>query len=57
MLNEQGERVERYGHASDCFDYAMVYFLAKEYQTFKSKEVDVVTTVDVGSVVYAEFEY
>jgi len=57
VLNEQGERVERYGHASDCFDYAMVYFLAKEYQTFKSKEVDVVTTVDVGSVVYAEFEY
>ena len=57
VLNEQGERVERYGHASDCFDYAMVYFLAKEYQSFKSKVVDVVTTVDVGSVVYTEFVY
>ena len=57
VLNEQGERVERYGHASDCFDYSVVYFLAKEYQTFKSKSVEVVTTVDVGSVVYSGFDY
>lgn len=57
VLNESGDRVERYGHASDCFDYSVVYFLAKEYQTFKSKSVDIVTTVDAGSIVYADFTY
>lgn len=57
ILNDQGDRVERYGHASDCFDYAAVYFLAKEYQKFKSKVVDIVTTVDMGSEVYSDFSY
>ena len=57
VLSDSGDRVERYGHASDCLDYALVYYLAKEYQTFKSKVVDSVTTVDMGSTVYSEFDY
>ena len=57
VLSDSGDRVERYGHASDCLDYALVYYLAKEYQTFKSKVVDIVTTVDMDSVVYSEFDY
>lgn len=57
VLNENGERVERYGHASDCLDYATVYYLNKEYSAFKAGVVDAVVTVDMGSDVYGDFNY
>lgn len=57
VANEQGEKVERYGHASDCFDYAMTYYLPKLYSAFKSKNVDLITTIDMNETVYGEFEY
>lgn len=55
--NDSGEKVERYGHFSDCFDYALIYYLGKEYTTFRTATVDVVTTIDMGGTVYGDFEY
>jgi len=57
VLNENGERVERYGHFSDCFDYALIYYLGKEYQIYKSSSTDIVTTIDMGETVYGDFDY
>lgn len=57
VLNDSGDRVERYGHLSDCFDYAIAYYLSKEYQTYKTSNTDIVTTVDMGQVVYGDFDY
>ena len=55
--NENGDRVERYGHLSDCLDYALVYYLNKEYSNYKTATINSVTTVDAGSVVYGDFNY
>ena len=57
MQNDNGDRVERYGHLSDCFDYAAVYYLRKEYASFKTSSIDVVTTIDMGDTVYGDFDY
>lgn len=57
VLNENGERVERYGHFSDCFDYAMVYYLGKEYSSYRTATTDIVTTIDMGETVYGDFDY
>lgn len=57
VLNDNGERVERYGHFSDCFDYALVYYLSKEYQSYRTATNDIVTTVDMGETVYGDFDY
>ena len=57
IQNDNGERVEKWGHFSDCFDYAMVYYLAKEYTSYKTASVDVVTTIDSNEIVYGEFDY
>lgn len=57
VLNENGERVERYGHFSDCFDYALIYYLGKEYQIYKSASTEIVTTIDMGETVYGDFDY
>ena len=57
ILNDNGERVEKWGHFSDCFDYAMVYYLSKEYMSYKTSSVDVVTTIDNNEVVYGDFDY
>ena len=52
-----GGKAEKYGHASDCFDYAVIYYLAKEYEKYKNGTVDIVTTVPYGTVVYGSFDY
>ena len=57
VLNDSGDRVERYGHFSDCFDYAMIYYLSKEYQSYKTLNTDIVTTIDMGETVYGDFDY
>lgn len=57
MRNENGESIERYGHLSDCFDYALVYFLGDEYARFRSGEVEMVTTIAPGTKVYDDFNY
>ena len=57
VLNDSGDRVERYGHFSDCFDYAMIYYLNKEYSTYRTASTDIVTTIDMGDTVYGDFDY
>ena len=57
VLNDSGDRVERYGHFSDCFDYALIYYLAKEYSSYRTATVDIVTTIDMGGTVYGDFDY
>lgn len=57
VLNENGERVERYGHFSDCFDYALIYYLGKEYSSYRTATTDIVTTIDMGETVYGDFDY
>lgn len=57
MLNDSGERVERYGHASDCFDYALIYYLSAEYSRYKTASTEIVTTVSMDETVYGDFDY
>lgn len=57
VVDENGNKVERYGHLSDCFDYSIVYFLSDEYAKYRSGEVEAVTTVEYGTVVYGDFDY
>lgn len=57
VLLDNGERAERYGHASDCFDYAMVYYLNKAYEHYKSHNVEAVTTISPNEVVYNQFDF
>lgn len=57
MIDDNGDRIERYGHLSDCFDYALVYYLGKEYQEFRTASTDIVTTVNMGETVYGDFDY
>ncbi|MCM1296951.1 MAG: phage terminase large subunit [Muribaculaceae bacterium] len=57
VLNESGERVEKYGHFSDCLDYALIYYLSGEYSSYRTVNTDIVTTVGDDDVVYGEFDY
>lgn len=57
ILNENGDRVEKYGHFSDCFDYAMVYYLSAEYSSYRTANVEVVTTVNMDGTIYGDFDY
>lgn len=57
VLLDNGERGERYGHASDCFDYAMVYYLNKAYEHYRNHDETTVTTISPDEVVYSEFEF
>lgn len=57
VLNENGERVERWGHFSDCFDYAMIYYLGSDYSKYKTAATDIVTTISAEDTVYGDFDY
>lgn len=57
VLDENGNKSERYGHASDCFDYAMCYFLDRSYSKFKSGAVPIVTTIGDDTEMYDQFMY
>jgi len=54
---DSGEKAERYGHASDCFDYAMVYYLSEDYAKYKGSKDIIVATVGNDDIVYNQFEY
>jgi len=56
-LNDNGERVERWGHFSDCFDYAMIYYLSQYYSQYKTASTEIVTTIDSNDTVYGDFDY
>ena len=57
ILNDAGERVERWGHFSDCFDYAMIYYLSQAYSKYKTASTEIVTTIDSNDTVYGDFDY
>lgn len=57
VLLDSGEKAERYGHASDCFDYAMVYYLNKAYEHYRSNESTIVTTISPDEMVYDDFSF
>lgn len=57
VILDSGEKAERYGHASDCFDYAMVYYLNKAYEHYRSNESTIVTTISPDEMVYDEFTF
>lgn len=54
---EDGSRAERYGHASDCFDYALVYYLSNAYEKYKTVSVSMVVTINPDEVVYGDFDF
>lgn len=54
---DDGSRAERYGHASDCFDYALVYYLSNEYEKYKSVTTTSVVTINPDEVVYDGFDF
>lgn len=57
VLTETGERAEKYGHASDCFDYSIAYYLSSTYERYKSSSTSVVTTISPDEVMYDGFEF
>ncbi len=57
VLMESGERAEKYGHASDCFDYALVYYLGNEYAQYRTNTTDIVTTISSNEMIYGDFDY
>lgn len=53
-----GDKAEQYGHASDCFDYTLIYFLNDEYEKYrKLHDVPIVVTINSDATMYNEFEY
>lgn len=57
VLTESGERAEKYGHASDCYDYALVYYLSNAYTKYRSNAVSMITTIKSDEMVYGDFDY
>lgn len=57
VLMDNGERAERYGHASDCFDYAIVYYLDQSYSKYRSSGNTTVTTISSDEMVYGDFDF
>ena len=57
VIDDTGGKSERYGHCSDCFDYAMIYFLSDDYGRYKTNTTSIVTTVDGNDTVYGDFDY
>ena len=55
---ETGEKAEKYGHLSDCLDYALTYFLRDSYNRYRNgSSSSIVTTVSGSSQVYDSFDY
>lgn len=52
-----GIKCERYGHLSDCFDYAICLLLAKEYGRFQRKGAEVTSITTYSGTVYGNFDY
>lgn len=58
VVDPNGGKSEKYGHCSDCFDYAMVKFLGDSYGKFQTEdEIPDVTTISDGEIVYNAFDY
>lgn len=58
VQDPNGGKSEKYGHCSDCFDYAVIKFLGELYSSFQNKsEESIVTTVDSYDTVYDSWSY
>lgn len=56
VLMEDGTRAERYGHLSDCFDYAVCYYLQSDYARFVNGDAEDITTIS-DPAMYGDFDY
>lgn len=56
VLMENGTRAEKYGHLSDCFDYALCYYLSNDYNTFINGGIEEITTI-ASDDMYGDFDY
>ena len=56
VLMENGTRAEKYGHLSDCFDYALCYYLSNDYNIFINGGIDEITTI-ASDDMYGDFDY
>ncbi len=52
-----GIKCERYGHLSDCLDYAVCLLLAKSYSKFQRGNSDAKTITTYTGTVYGNFDY
>ncbi len=58
VQDPNGGKSEKYGHCSDCFDYALVKFLGETYSNFQYKSSEpIITTIDSGTIMYNEFDF
>lgn len=51
---KSGIKYEKYGHLSDCFDYALCLFISDTWNKFQRKEAVIETTV---TPIYGNFSY
>lgn len=51
---KSGVKYEKYGHLSDCFDYALCLFISDTWNKFQRKEAVIETTV---TPIYGNFSY
>lgn len=56
VLMEDGTRAEKYGHMSDCFDYALCYYLNNDFNRFINGDAEIITTSDSDDM-YDSFSY
>ncbi len=57
VADDNGHRSEKYGHFSDDFDYALVYFCGKLYSKYKVQASSPVITIPDNMSVYPTWEY
>ena len=51
---KSGGKYEKYGHLSDCFDYALCLFISDSWNKFQRKQSTIETTV---TPIYGDFSY
>ena len=55
---ETGDKAEKYGHMSDCLDYALTYFLSDAYAKYKNGSSEpVIATIGDDETMYNQFSY
>jgi phage terminase large subunit len=58
VMDDNRDKIEKYGHASDAFDYIITYFCKSDYDKFKEgTDGLIITTVSDFEDVYNDFGY
>ena len=58
VMLETGDKAEKYGHMSDCLDYALTYFLSDAYAKYKNGSSEpVIATIGDDETMYNQFSY